>query len=482
NLPAAPPPPSLRRTHPPLRRARTEVRQGQAGAARRGARRRSPPAQCHVCRPPPLCPRPAAPARAAAVAAAAGLLFCLRGAPQSPPPPQTPLLTLPAPAARAAHHLDDAAARQRPAELVGPVRGPCVCVMYYLCNLATNSVYIYGEDVLDERFGGDDKVPSCPTILEHCCRIPPKEETADGGVAVRPPLPPAGPVVGAPDPQPQPQPPVGPPAPTPSQPPHVNVNPPREGDVSTRWECGVRRTDFALLDTWARVDDKESDEVSFAEFPWTLVVIQNADEKWLGGASLVSPRIALTAAHSVHGSCGCARAVGPASTEERCRTRSARAQCGGAPALPPRRALLHDAALLCWRVPFRRRACTVAPVSCRPSGASVRRPPRASPPAWAPTRPGKNGALRQLLRRVELPVVPRDECQERLRTTRLGVFYHLHDSFMCAGAENGKDTCKILKKFENCVSKHKNLKFASDIVCIITYRLNDFRLTVVMFW
>ena len=30
----------------------------------------------------------------------------------------------------------------------------------------------------------------------------------------------------------------------------------------------------------------------------------------------------------------------------------------------------------------------------------------------------------------------------RLRTTRLGQKYKLHDSFLCAGGINGKDTCK----------------------------------------
>ncbi|KAK7874319.1 hypothetical protein R5R35_007794 [Gryllus longicercus] len=399
---------------------------------------------------------------AAAVAAAAGLLFCLAaGAPQSPPP-QTPLLLSqrqrPVQPTTSTTPLPDNVQQSSwaPCECAP---GPCVCVMYYLCNLATNSVYIYGEDVLDERFGGDDKVPSCPTILEHCCRIPPKEETEDGGVAVRPPLPPAGPVVGAPDPQPQPQPqpqpepPVGPPAPTPSQPPHVNVNPPREGEVSTRWECGVRRTDFALLDTWARVDDKESDEVSFAEFPWTLVVIQNADEKWLGGASLVSPRIALTAAHSVHGDkLTNNRPLNPeelrvragewnaASTDEPLAHQERQvAQVVVHPRFT-RRALLHDAALLVLEVPFDA-ALHVAPICLPPYGASFDGR-RCIATGWGTDAPGKNGALRQLLRRVELPVVPRDECEERLRTTRLGVFYHLHDSFMCAGAENGKDTCK----------------------------------------
>lgn len=38
--------------------------------------------------------------------------------------------------------------------------------------------------------------------------------------------------------------------------------------------------------------------------------------------------------------------------------------------------------------------------------------------------------------------MPRDICQSALRNTRLGTFYNLHKSFICAGGEPNKDTCK----------------------------------------
>merc|ERR1712013_203820 len=43
---------------------------------------------------------------------------------------------------------------------------------------------------------------------------------------------------------------------------------------------------------------------------------------------------------------------------------------------------------------------------------------------------------------IDLPVVSNYECQDKLRSTRLGQKYKLHDSFICAGGVNGKDTCK----------------------------------------
>ncbi|GBP33101.1 Phenoloxidase-activating factor 2 [Eumeta japonica] len=43
---------------------------------------------------------------------------------------------------------------------------------------------------------------------------------------------------------------------------------------------------------------------------------------------------------------------------------------------------------------------------------------------------------------VDVPVVEHNSCQTQLRRTRLGRFFSLHSSFMCAGGEPGKDTCK----------------------------------------
>merc|ERR1712013_539850 len=43
-----------------------------------------------------------------------------------------------------------------------------------------------------------------------------------------------------------------------------------------------------------------------------------------------------------------------------------------------------------------------------------------------------------VLKEIDLPVVSNYECQDKLRSTRLGQKYKLHDSFICAGGVNGK--------------------------------------------
>lgn len=46
------------------------------------------------------------------------------------------------------------------------------------------------------------------------------------------------------------------------------------------------------------------------------------------------------------------------------------------------------------------------------------------------------------LKVLEVTTIPKDKCLEILRTTRLGPFFRLHNSFLCAGAENGRNTCE----------------------------------------
>lgn len=48
-----------------------------------------------------------------------------------------------------------------------------------------------------------------------------------------------------------------------------------------------------------------------------------------------------------------------------------------------------------------------------------------------------------ILKKVDLPVVRHDVCEDRLRLSSLGKNFNLHNSFICAGGINGKDTCRV---------------------------------------
>merc|ERR1712061_91768 len=61
---------------------------------------------------------------------------------------------------------------------------------------------------------------------------------------------------------------------------------------------------------------------------------------------------------------------------------------------------------------------------------------------WGKDQFGASGQYQVVLKEIDLPVVNHGVCQDKLRATRLGQKYKLHDSFLCAGGVPGKDTCK----------------------------------------
>lgn len=56
---------------------------------------------------------------------------------------------------------------------------------------------------------------------------------------------------------------------------------------------------------------------------------------------------------------------------------------------------------------------------------------------------GKNDRYQTVLKQVHLSLVSHDTCQKQLRDTRLGDFFILDESFICAGGIRGEDVCKV---------------------------------------
>lgn len=49
--------------------------------------------------------------------------------------------------------------------------------------------------------------------------------------------------------------------------------------------------------------------------------------------------------------------------------------------------------------------------------------------------------LESVMKRIQLPILSSDTCQKIFRTTRLGVYFELDRSIICAGGEKDMDTC-----------------------------------------
>ncbi|XP_063912045.1 phenoloxidase-activating factor 2-like, partial [Zophobas morio] len=60
---------------------------------------------------------------------------------------------------------------------------------------------------------------------------------------------------------------------------------------------------------------------------------------------------------------------------------------------------------------------------------------------WGKDRFGQEGQYAVILKKLQLPIVQNQPCQDALRKTRLGNSFILHRSFTCAGGEPGLDTC-----------------------------------------
>jgi len=61
---------------------------------------------------------------------------------------------------------------------------------------------------------------------------------------------------------------------------------------------------------------------------------------------------------------------------------------------------------------------------------------------WGKDKFGSVGKYQEVLKEVIVPIVKNDVCEADLRETRLGEYFELHSSFICAGGIKGVDTCK----------------------------------------
>ena len=58
---------------------------------------------------------------------------------------------------------------------------------------------------------------------------------------------------------------------------------------------------------------------------------------------------------------------------------------------------------------------------------------------------GDVGKLQVILKEVWMNVIEQNSCQEKLRKTKLGQFFVLDKSFICAGGEVDIDMCTVKK-------------------------------------
>ncbi|XP_015434419.1 PREDICTED: serine protease 42-like [Dufourea novaeangliae] len=280
-----------------------------------------------------------------------------------------------------------------------PQAKDCECVPYYLCRNGT--IVVDGVGILSPKFDVSIIRFSCTKQLDVCCKPPDQLKLAEKIM------------------------------PRPTQ---------RRG-------CGQRNPDGIGF----RITGYDG-EAQFGEFPWMVAILMDQTNgfgtqeqlKFKCGGSLIHVQVVLTAAHCVRGK---------QLHEIKIRAGEWDTQIVNE-VLPYQErnvekvivhekyhagALYNDVALLILSEPVEL-AGNVDTI-CLPEYNTVYNGLQCLASGWGKDKFGKEGLYQIILKKIELPIVPHDRCQSSLRETRLGKHFLLHESFVCAGGEPGKDTC-----------------------------------------
>ncbi|KAI5740875.1 hypothetical protein M8J76_008071 [Diaphorina citri] len=273
---------------------------------------------------------------------------------------------------------------------------PCQCVPWWQCKNDTSTPY-YGEGVLDIRIRENE----CGHYADICCKHP----------------------IHIPS--------------FPSIRPH------------SRRGCGHRNEHGVGFKITGNLDH----EAEFGEFPWMVAVLTEHDVDHHGstvyqyqcGGSLIHPKVALTAAHCVHNKKPRLLKVraGEWDTQtnhelfpyQESRVKTVLSHDDFYPG-----GLFNDIALLVLEEAFV--LGDNVDTICLPEQGEDSDHSDCYASGWGKDAWEKSGSYQVILKKVEVPVVPKAKCTQALRKTRLGPDFHLHESFICAGGEEGKDTCK----------------------------------------
>lgn len=201
-------------------------------------------------------------------------------------------------------------------------------------------------------------------------------------------------------------------------------------------KCGFRNADG--LGNFAYV---KNNETQFGEMPWTMAVMRKfmmGHQKlyvYVSGGSLIHPSVVITTGHNLNSTD--ARNVlvrgGEWNTQSTDELLKHVEQDVKEIVYHPeftRHNLQNDIAILFLKNPFK-----LEPhinTICLPE-IGYNHDVKCFATGWGKSEFNQKAAYQTYLKKVELPIVAREQCQEMLRKTRLGQDFELHEGFMCAG-------------------------------------------------
>lgn len=209
-------------------------------------------------------------------------------------------------------------------------------------------------------------------------------------------------------------------------------------DVCCKVECGIRQK--SNRDEVVTKILGENNAADFGEFPWMVGILKGQAYKC--GGSLIHPKVALTAAHCVIAEAKYTVRAGEWNWEHTNEPMPHQDRDVESIIIHPKfhpGSLRNDIALLTLSSPFKLTG-NVGIICLPPRNLKVDIK-RCVASGWGKNS-FKKGTYQSVLKKITMPMVPRDKCVTVLREATLGPFFTLHGSFICAGGEPKKDTCK----------------------------------------
>jgi plasma kallikrein len=195
---------------------------------------------------------------------------------------------------------------------------------------------------------------------------------------------------------------------------------------------------------------KSNNYAQFAEFPWMIagLVLRNLEDGetlvYEFGGSLISEKAVLTAAHAISGK-----------NPRKIVLRAGEWNLENEKEMPKhqdrnianifvhqefdRLNLLHNVALLIADNNFDLTAHVNT--ICLPTNLNYVGGDDCLVTGWGKDKFGEEGTYQKFLKKIDMPVVAKRDCEEKISKTVLGPDFKLKEGKLCAGGQEGKDAC-----------------------------------------